>query len=126
MIAIFPHAPTLGYVILPCAHAGGDGRLLVMAARVGASAIGVDVNPHCIRASRRRAAKAGLEASIDICEFDLTKVRSHPRFEEVTMLYLYLMPKPIAAAERLLGFKPSRGCDLMVKLLLLWRELLKV
>ena len=73
-----------------------------MAAKVGASAIGLDVNPYCLRASRKRAAKAGLEASIDICEFDLTKVRFHPRYEEATILYVYLMPKPIAALKSLL------------------------
>ena len=62
-----------------------------MAARIGASAIGVDVNPHCLRSSRRRATAEGLETFIEICDFDLTQIRSHPRYAEATVLYLYLM-----------------------------------
>ena len=65
--AICPHvrAPRLALkTALRLARAGpsdvvmdlgcGDGRLLVMAARLGATAIGLDVNPNCLHRSRKR------------------------------------------------------------------------
>jgi hypothetical protein len=73
-----------------------------MAARLGAKAIGVDVNPHCLKLSRARAAASRLAARIDVYEYDLTKIADHPRFAEATVLYAYLMPQPIAALQPML------------------------
>ena len=80
----------------------GDGRLLVMAARLGATAIGVDVNPHCLKLSRARAKASGLADRIEVYEHDLTKITEHPRYQATTVIYAYLMPKPIAALEPML------------------------
>lgn len=77
----------------------GDGRMLVLAARLGATAIGVDVNPHCLKLSRARAKAARLEERIEVYDYDLTKIVEHPRFGAATVLFAYLMPKPIAALE---------------------------
>ena len=80
----------------------GDGRLLVMAARLGATAIGVDVNPHCLKLSRARAKASGLADRIEVYKHDLTKIMEHPRYQATTVIYAYLMPKPIAALEPML------------------------
>jgi hypothetical protein len=77
----------------------GAGRLLELAAHRGARAIGVDVNPFCLRRSRERVARTGLGALIKVLDFDLTRIDEHPCYAEATVVYVYLFPKAVAQLE---------------------------
>ena len=80
----------------------GDGRVLVEAAKLGACAIGIDVNPWCLKRARAAAAKAidsagsPLSERIEVLEHDLADLPSLPRYPDATVVYVYLYPKAIS------------------------------
>ena len=66
----------------------GDGRLVVAAARLGARAIGVELDPSLVALSERRAAEAGVSdraefLATDLFEFDLSPA---------TVVTMFLLP----------------------------------
>ena len=66
----------------------GDGRLVVAAARLGARAVGVELDPGLVALSERRAAEAGVSdrtefLATDLFEFDLSPA---------TVITMFLLP----------------------------------
>ena len=78
----------------------GDGRMLLRVARLGAHAVGFEVNEWCIRRSRRAAERARVGALVEVVDADLLQLDRHPRFTASTVVYVYLMPK-VLRRERL-------------------------
>ena len=64
----------------------GDGRILIAAAKMGADAVGYEINPVLVRQSRRAIARAGIRAvvhwesfwNVDLSEFDVVIVYGIP------------------------------------------------
>jgi precorrin-6B methylase 2 len=67
----------------------GDGRILVEAARRGARAVGVDLDPERVREARANARAAGVEDRVEVREGDLfaAEVRG------ATVVTLFLWPQ---------------------------------
>jgi SAM-dependent methyltransferase len=65
----------------------GDGRLLVAAARRGARAVGVDIDPERVREARENASSAGVADRVAVVEGDLFE--ADVRDASVVMLYLW-------------------------------------
>lgn len=66
----------------------GDGRIVIGAARRGARATGIDLNPVRIAEARENARRAGVEARVSFKEGDLYEAELAP----ATVLTLYLLP----------------------------------
>ena len=88
----------------------GDGRMLVEAARLGARALGIDVNPYCLRRSHEAAARAGppLAARVRVVEHDLQRLPSLEGYAAASVVYVYLYPKAVPA-EKLAGLLQLAG-----------------
>jgi SAM-dependent methyltransferase len=68
----------------------GDGRVLVMAAKkYGCRAIGYDIDPERVRASRENATKNRMERLVQIVQADLFALD----FSKADVLSLYLLPE---------------------------------
>ncbi len=67
----------------------GDGRIVIAAAKLGARAVGVDIDSERIAESRENAKKAGVADRVKFIEGDLfeTDIR------EATVVMLYLLPE---------------------------------
>ena len=78
---------------------GGHGGVLVGAARAGARAIGFDVQPSCLNASRAAAARAGVSARVEVLNFDFLKSHqalvAHSAFQRASVVFAYLTRKLI-------------------------------
>ena len=79
----------------------GDGRMLLAAARLGARAIGFDVNRSCLERSRATALQEGL-THVEVIDHDILQLAGHPRFEAATIVYVYLQPRCIDSLKSLL------------------------
>jgi precorrin-6B methylase 2 len=66
----------------------GDGRIVVSAAKRGARATGVDINPVRLAEARTNARQAGVEARVTFKEGDLYQADVSP----ATVVTLYLLP----------------------------------
>jgi hypothetical protein len=79
----------------------GDGRLLISAARLGATTIGYEIDPLLVRRSRQVITKAGLSHLASV------KAKSlwHADFSSVTIITLYLFPQYMNRLQRLLDKK---------------------
>ncbi len=66
----------------------GDGRIVIAAARLGARAVGIDINPVRIAEARENARKAGVENLVRFEENDLFEADIH----EATIVTLFLLP----------------------------------
>jgi SAM-dependent methyltransferase len=66
----------------------GDGRIVIAAAKLGARAVGVDINPVRIAEARENAKKAGVEDLVRFEENDLFLADIH----EATVVSLFLLP----------------------------------
>jgi SAM-dependent methyltransferase len=66
----------------------GDGRIVIQAARLGARAIGVELDPQRIREARANAREAGVEGKVEFREGDLFQADVH----DATVVMLYLWP----------------------------------
>ena len=53
----------------------GTGALTLMAARKGAKVKGIDVNPQMLEIAQKRAAKANLTQSIQLCEMGVAELK---------------------------------------------------
>jgi len=92
----------------------GDGRLLVHAARAGARCVGFDVDPGCIAATRASVQEAALADRVEVLEHDFMHLAGHPRWEEATVVYAYLLPQVIRSLEPLLRGAVERGARVMI------------
>jgi SAM-dependent methyltransferase len=66
----------------------GDGRNVIAAARLGASAVGVEFNPEMVALSRRLAAAAGVAEKAQFVEADMYTYD----ISKATVLALFLLP----------------------------------
>ncbi|WP_242355705.1 MULTISPECIES: cyclopropane-fatty-acyl-phospholipid synthase family protein [unclassified Anaeromyxobacter] len=67
----------------------GDGRIVIAAAKRGARAVGVDLDPQRIREARENARAAGVEEKVELREGDLFETDLGP----ATVVMLYLWPE---------------------------------
>ena len=65
----------------------GDGRIVIAAAKLGARAVGVDIDPERIREARANVARAGVEDRVELRQGDLFEVDVSP----ATVVTLYLL-----------------------------------
>lgn len=65
----------------------GDGRIVIAAAKLGAKAVGIDIDPQRIREANENAKKAGVENMVRFEENDLFKAN----FREATVVTLFLL-----------------------------------
>mgnify|MGYP001611699680 CR=1 FL=1 len=65
----------------------GDGTLVIEAAKRGAKAVGVEINPLLVWYSRRKIKKAGLQERAQIVKCDL---RNYP-LHDTDVIFLYLL-----------------------------------
>jgi SAM-dependent methyltransferase len=65
----------------------GDGRIVVAAAKRGARAVGVDIDPRRIRESRERARSEGVEDRVELRQGDLFETDVSPA--DVVTLFLW-------------------------------------
>lgn len=66
----------------------GDGRTVIAAAKLGARAIGIDINPERVRESNENAAKQGMTGKVTFRLEDLFEAD----FRDATVVTLYLLP----------------------------------
>lgn len=66
----------------------GDGSILIAAARRGAIAVGVEMNPFLIPYSRWRARRAGVEERTTFIRGEI----KHCRIDDADVVFLYLLP----------------------------------
>jgi SAM-dependent methyltransferase len=82
----------------------GDGRLVIAAARLGASAVCVDIDPERIAEARENAARAGVSRRIRFEQQDLFAAD----LSDATVVMLFLSPDyNLALRERLQRLKPG-------------------
>ena len=88
----------------------GDGRVPLAAGRAGARGVGIDINPSLIRAARARAQAEGLEHVVEFEECDLQDLHiAHPVLQEVTVVYMYLLPEVLEILHAVLRELLARG-----------------
>ena len=66
----------------------GDGRIVVAAAKLGARAVGIDIDPQRIKEANENAAKNGVAGKVDFRLGDLFEAD----IREATVVTLYLLP----------------------------------
>jgi SAM-dependent methyltransferase len=66
----------------------GDGRTVISAAKLGARAIGIDINPVRIKESEDNAASQGMTGKVTFKNADLFETE----FKDATVVTLYLLP----------------------------------
>jgi SAM-dependent methyltransferase len=66
----------------------GDGRIVVAAAKLGARAVGIDIDPVRIKEANENAAKAGVTGKVQFRQEDLFQAD----IREATVVTLYLLP----------------------------------
>jgi ribosomal protein L11 methylase PrmA len=66
----------------------GDGRIVVAAAKLGARAVGIDIDPQRIKEAKENAAKNGVTGKADFRLGDLFEAD----IREATVVTLYLLP----------------------------------
>ena len=66
----------------------GDGRIVVAAAKLGARAVGIDIDPQRIKEANENAARNGVTAKVDFRQADLFE----SDIREATVVTLYLLP----------------------------------
>lgn len=82
----------------------GDGRTVIAAAKLGASAIGIEFNPDMVELSKKKAEEAGVSTKTkfiqtDLFEYDLS---------EATVITMFLLPEiNLKLRPRLLDLKPG-------------------
>ena len=66
----------------------GDGRIVVAAAKLGARAVGIDIDPQRIKEANENAAKNGVTGKVQFRQEDLFEAD----IREATVVTLYLLP----------------------------------
>ncbi len=82
----------------------GDGRTVIAAARLGARALGVELEPNLVAASKQRALEAGVADRTDFLATDLFEVDLSP----ATVITMFLLPDiNTRLRPTLLGLEPG-------------------
>jgi len=82
----------------------GDGRTVISAAKLGARATGVDINPVRIKESEENAARQGMTGKVKFVLADLFEYN----FNDATVVTLYLLPSlNVKLRPKLLKLKPG-------------------
>jgi len=82
----------------------GDGRTVISAAKLGARAIGIDINPVRIKESEENAARQGMTGKVTFRNEDLFEAD----FSDATVVTLYLLPSlNLKLMPKLLKLKPG-------------------
>ncbi len=82
----------------------GDGRIVIAAAKRGATALGVEYNPDMVELSRRNAQKEGVAAKATFMQGDIFETD----FSRATVLTMYLLPDlNIRLRPKILAMKPG-------------------
>jgi SAM-dependent methyltransferase len=79
----------------------GDGRVLIAAAKLGARAIGYEINPFLVQRSRRLIHEAKLDKLATVCWKSFWKAD----FSQATVVTVYLFPNLMNRLQRLLENK---------------------
>lgn len=69
----------------------GDGKIIIEAAKKGARAVGVEINPFLVWFSRWRVKRLGLENLVTILRQDFMKYN----FGDADAVFIYLLPKAV-------------------------------
>jgi precorrin-6B methylase 2 len=82
----------------------GDGRTVIAAAKLGASAIGIEYNPDMVALSKRNAVNAGVSDKTDFIEADLFEYD----LSKATVITMFLLPEiNLRLRPRLLDLRPG-------------------
>jgi len=82
----------------------GDGRMVIGAAKLGATATGIEYNPDMVELSKRSAAAAGLSSKATFMKADLFE----SDFSNATVITMFLLPSiNIQLRPKLLELKPG-------------------
>lgn len=82
----------------------GDGRTVITAAKIGASALGVEYNPDMVALSRRNAELAGVSDKAEFVEKDLYE----QDLSKATVITMFLLPEiNLKLRPRILDLKPG-------------------
>jgi precorrin-6B methylase 2 len=82
----------------------GDGRTVITAAKLGATALGIEYNPDMVELSKRNAIEAGVTAKATFAKADLFE----SDFSKATVITMFLLPDiNLRLRPRLLNLKPG-------------------
>src|SRR5512136_1033229 len=82
----------------------GDGRTVISAAKLGATAMGIEYNPDMVELSKRNAAEAGVSAKADFLKADLFETD----FSKATVITMFLLPDiNMKLRPKILDMKPG-------------------
>jgi SAM-dependent methyltransferase len=82
----------------------GDGRTVITAAKLGATALGIEYNPDMVELSRRNAATAGVAGKATFVKADLFETD----LSKATVITMFLLPDiNLRLRPRLLNLKPG-------------------
>jgi precorrin-6B methylase 2 len=82
----------------------GDGRTVITAAKLGATALGIEYNPDMVELSKRNAIEAGVTAKATFIKADLFE----SDFSKATVITMFLLPDiNLRLRPRLLNLKPG-------------------
>ena len=82
----------------------GDGRTVIAAAKIGASAQGIEYNPDMVALATKRAADAGVAAKAKFMKADIFE----SDFSKATVITMYLLPElNLRLRPKLLEMKPG-------------------
>lgn len=82
----------------------GDGRTVITAAKLGATALGIEYNPDMVELSKRNAASAGVTEKATFAKADLFE----SDFSKATVITMFLLPDiNLKLRPRLLSLKPG-------------------
>jgi hypothetical protein len=82
----------------------GDGRTVISAAKLGATALGIEYNPDMVELSKRNAAEAGVAGKATFLKADLFE----SDFSKATVITMFLLPDiNLRLRPKLLNLKPG-------------------
>lgn len=82
----------------------GDGRTVITAAKLGATALGIEYNPDMVELSKRNAAEAGVSQKATFMKADLFE----SDFSKATVITMFLLPDiNLRLRPKLLNLKPG-------------------
>ena len=87
----------------------GDGRILIEAAKRGATAVGYEIDPILVAESKRKIAKAGVDEKAKV----KLKNMWQAEFNQADIIFVYLFPKYLAKLKKLLEEKLTHPVKLI-------------
>lgn len=74
----------------------GDGTLCIEAAKRGANAVGIEINPFLVRISRWRAKRAGVAGQVNVIKKNFWNCP----LTDIDVVFLYLWPETLERLEK--------------------------